>query len=402
MNERAMHRTPGRMGYLMQRSVAAVALCLLPALVQSVSAQMQLTEKEIADGWIMLFDGETTFGWKIDGEAEVEDGKLILGGDDETTAVTTAAFRYFDLRIDYKVEDDEPMLIVGELEVSLPKDADSIEFSLPEEFEDVTKASPIRIEVPEDSKLVIEIAALKPRALTSIFNGRNLDGWKVLPDRKSVYSVTDDGYLNVKNGNGQIETEGTWDDFVLQLDIISNGDHLNSGVFFRGEPGGFWTGYESQIRNQWVTDVVLKDGAEHRGSYTEKNGRVELQICEVDGRQVRLTDKRMTFEKGQIADVVHHRDLPVDFGTGGLYSYVPARRVIPNDREWFTKTIVANGNHLAVWVNGYETAEFTDTRERGTNARTNQRLEAGTISLQGHDPTTDLSFRRIRIAPLHE
>ena len=23
-----------------------------------------LTPKEIADGWLMLFDGETTFGWK--------------------------------------------------------------------------------------------------------------------------------------------------------------------------------------------------------------------------------------------------------------------------------------------------------------------------------------------------
>jgi hypothetical protein len=402
MSERAVQQgIPGN-GRSVRWCVPVVALSLVMGWGQAARAQAELTKKEVADGWIMLFDGETTFGWKIDDDAEVEDGELILGGDDETTAVTTAQFRYFDLRIDYKVKGDEPKLVVGEFEVSIPKDADVLEFEVPEDFEDVKTASPIRIEVPEDSQLSIEAAVLKPRGLASIFNGRNLDGWKVLPDHKSVYSVTPDGYLNVKNGNGQIETEGTWDDFVLQLDIISNGDHLNSGVFIRGEPGGFWTGYESQIRNQWVTDVELKDGTKHRGSYTEKDDKVELQICKVDGKKVQLTNERMTFEKDQIADVVHHRDLPVDFGTGGLYFYFPARRVIPNDREWSTKTIVANGNHLAVWINGYQTAEFTDTRERGTNARTNQRLEAGTISLQGHDPTTDLSFRKIRIAPLHE
>lgn len=402
MSERLKQQARERIGQRNPRWIPLVAFCLAIALPGTARAQIVLTDEQIADGWIRLFDGETTYGWKIDGEAEIEDGTLVLGDDDPTTATTNAHFRYFDLQIDYEVDGDEPKLIVGELEVSIPEDADSLELPISEDLEDITKATPIRIEVPEDSEFVIKAALLKPRGLKSIFNGRNLDGWKVLPDRKSVYSVTDEGYLNVKNGNGQIETEGTWDDFVLQLDIISNGDHLNSGVFFRGEPGGFWTGYESQIRNEWLTDVVLQNGTKHSGSYTETDGNVVLQICEVDGARVRPTNKRMTFEKDQIEDVVHHRDKPVDFGTGGLYSYVPARRVIPNDREWFTKTVVAHGNHMAVWVNGYQTAEFTDTRERGTNARTNQRLEAGTISLQGHDPTTDLSFRRIRIAPLHE
>ena len=45
-----------------------------------------LTAKEIADGWILLFDGETTFGWRIEGESQVKDGTLILGGTKETTA----------------------------------------------------------------------------------------------------------------------------------------------------------------------------------------------------------------------------------------------------------------------------------------------------------------------------
>ena len=56
--------------------------------------------------------------------------------------------------------------------------------------------------------------------------------------------------------------------------------------------------------------------------------------------------------------------------------------------------------HLATWVNGVQVADWTDNRPLADNARKGCRLEKGAISLQGHDPTTDLSFRNIRIADL--
>ncbi|MGB2824269.1 MAG: DUF1080 domain-containing protein, partial [Phycisphaerae bacterium] len=187
---------------------------------------------------------------------------------------------------------------------------------------------------------------LKPLATKPIFNGKDLSGWRVVPGHKSLYSVTAGGELNVKNGNGDIQTEGQWADFCLQLDVISNGKQLNSGVFFRGIPGQFWAGYESQIRNQWEGDDRTK---------------------------------------------------PVDYGTGGLYNHQPARRVVSSDHEWFSKTIVAHGRHMAVWVNGYQVSDWTDPRPLTKSAREGCRLQAGIISLQGHDPTTDLSFRNLRI-----
>ena len=63
-------------------------------------------------------------------------------------------------------------------------------------------------------------------------------------------------------------------------------------------------------------------------------------------------------------------------------------------------TVVAQGKHIATWVNGVQTVDWTDNRPLKDNARNGCRLEAGPISLQGHDPTTDLSFRNIRIADL--
>ncbi len=63
-------------------------------------------------------------------------------------------------------------------------------------------------------------------------------------------------------------------------------------------------------------------------------------------------------------------------------------------------TIVAHGNHLATWVNGIQVTDWYDNRPKSDNARTGCKLEAGHISIQGHDPTTDLSFKNFRIVEL--
>jgi hypothetical protein len=73
--------------------------------------------------------------------------------------------------------------------------------------------------------------------------------------------------------------------------------------------------------------------------------------------------------------------------------------VVSKDREWNTITLNASGNHFATWVNGYQTADWIDTREPHENPRKGRRDEGGHISLQGHDPTTDLNYREIKISP---
>ena len=64
----------------------------------------------------------------------------------------------------------------------------------------------------------------------SLFNSKDLTGWKVIPGHKSEFGVNDKGELTIKNGNGDIQSESQWDDFALQIDVFSNGPHLNSGV----------------------------------------------------------------------------------------------------------------------------------------------------------------------------
>jgi hypothetical protein len=180
--------------------------------------------------------------------------------------------------------------------------------------------------------------------------------------------VTKEGWLNVKDGPGDLQTQGRYDDFVLRLECISNGKHLNSGVFFRCIPGQYQNGYEAQIQNDFGVTPPR-----------------EYKVQEYDPKTHKLTGTRTVKSSAR------------DYGTGAIYRRVPARLGVAKDKEWFTLTVVARGRHFATWVNGIQMVDWTDNRPAADNPRKGYRDAGGAISIQGHDPTTDLSFRNIRI-----
>ncbi len=369
------------------------------------SAHRPLSPAEIADGWIELFDGESLFGWQSTSNANwrVENGEIVATTGEPGWLNTTTQFADYELRCDCWVEKG------GNSGIFLrnppaPKNpaVDCYEFNLCDTHEQfataslVARAQPTKtvtndgawvtyhitvggnqISATVDGETVLEYTdessdrprtgyiglqfregavkfrniSLKPLGISPIFNGTDLTGWRVVPGGKSEFEV-EDGAIHVTNGRGYLESEGTWDDFVLQAEIISHGEHLNSGIFFRALPAAAadqMNGYEAQVRNEWKGD---------------------------------------------------DRNQPVDFGTGGIYRRVPSRRVVSSDHEWFTMTVIAQGPHIAVWVNGFPVTDWTDEREPNDNPREGLRTAAGHFSLQGHDPTTDLAFRNLRAAKL--
>jgi hypothetical protein len=397
----------------------ATAVCLLPmtAWAEEKAKPNTLTPKEIADGWILLFDGETKFGWQVEGDAQVKDGILILGGNKSGTAATTSAFGDYELKFEFSKDGKNTNFKLNGSSLPVERDGrgkndwtrvtrklDGRKFDFKFEFEggklnsggvgrNPTRA-PVTFAASGKGSVYLKNIKLKPLGLKSIFNGKDLTGWKEIKTNrtKSQFTVTDKGELNIKDGPGDIQTEGQWADFALQIEVLSNGPHLNSGVFFRCLPGKFWAGYEAQIRNEWVSDVLLKDGTKLTGSFNPKTEEVSVRM----GRRV----KKVKVKKADIKEIIDHRDKPIDYGTGAIYNRQAARKVVSSDYEWFTMTIVAHGTHLAVWVNGYQTADFTDKRKANENARNGAKTGKGAVSLQGHDPTTDLRFRNIRIAEL--
>jgi hypothetical protein len=395
----------------MRRLLAALFVLALAALIRAEEAKPNtLTPKEIAEGWILLFDGETTFGWDTAGKPAIRGGVLIHGGDNDVRASTTTAFRHYEVELEYLIEktakDAAPVtwqastrakfplpIYKGWATATLKVEDGKVHGSTLPIMEGVfhiegkafgqtttpiipTSLQTICFNVPKGNKLSLRNVKLKPLGTKSLFNGKDLSGWKKFeadPKRaKSQFTVTKEGWLSIKNGPGDLQTTDEWADFVLQLECRTNGDNLNSGVFFRCIPGEYQNGYEAQIQNR---------KAKEPKSYT---------IEEYDAETHKLKSKKKVENWSQ------------DYGTGAIYRRIPARRSVAKDHEWFTMTVIAQGRHIATWVNGVQVVDWTDNRPENKNARNGCRLKKGPISLQGHDPTTDLTFRNIRIADLTE
>lgn len=215
-------------------------------------------------------------------------------------------------------------------------------------------------------------AALAPAARAEedawvpLFNGKDLTGWKV-PDPpsgqfKSVKEVKNDAgkvtafvgvdkagkevtLWQVKDGMivgggpaSHLFTELEADNFHYRVEAKVN-DKGNSGQYFRTKFGpGFPAGYEAQIN------------ATH-------------------GDKIR---------------------------TGSLYLPAVKEVLVLNDAphkadEFFTQEVIANDDHIQILVNGKKTVDYKDPKKTYTK---------GHFALQGHDPGSVMTFKKVEYKPI--
>ncbi len=385
-------------------------LLLIGALapLQLAAQPNTLNPLEIEEGWLLLWDGKTEFGWEWHGDADwtFNDGVLAAKSGGAGWLGTTTAFGDFHLKIEFRtaadgnsgvflrsardgqahrtgyelqIYDDQPQgFNTGSLVFYEKAEPAKL---IPDEWNryDIYAEGPhyqvilngklvldaynpthlsgvIGLQYNPDKPIEFRNIKLRPLGMQELFNGRDLAGWREVdrPNRpgNDAWSVRD-GVIHVEGGPGQLETEEQFQNFILQLGVKVNAPspdkHPNSGVFFRATPGKYWSGYEAQIRN------------EH--------------------------------EEGDITR-------PIDIGTGGLYFWHPTRGVVSQDGEWFFQTITAYDRHISIWINGVQTTDYEDPKPEGMNDRKQANVRKGPFSLQAHDPTTNLDFDDIRAAEL--
>lgn len=368
-----------------------------------------LSPEEVAAGWVSLFDGHSLFGWTANSSANwrVEDGAIVADAGDPGLLLTPFRMNDFELRCEFHLEpggnsgvflrtvadpkdvlkdcyelnlcDTHPQFKTGSL-VGRHKPAKdwAVEdgwhrFDI--RFEGATASIKIdgedALEYTDDTDAPIASGFLglqmnggriafrnihyRPLGGIDLFNGQDLTDWRPVPGGDARFSV-EEGSIRVVGGAGFLETEGTYGNFVLQLEAKTNSPGVNSGVFFRAEPGS---------------------------AEAPSNG-YELQVCNL-------------FADG---DRTRPNDYGTGFGSGAIFRFAPARYVVSSDGAWSVMTLIADENRLTSFVDGYLVAVWEDSRKADSNPRRGQRLQPGHISLQGHDPGTDASFRRIRLAPV--
>jgi hypothetical protein len=364
-----------------------------------------LSSAELENGWISLFDGQSLFGWQPNSDMSwsVRDGVIRADRGKPGLLLTTLELADYEFRCDYRLEkggnsgiflrtpfsprdpaqdcyelnmcDSHPAFPTGSIvgrkraEGAFRGEGEWMTLFARVEGNRITarlNGQPV-IDFTDESSHRLRVGriglqmnggavefrniCLRPLSMKEIFDGQDLANWHLVPGSKTRFAVVD-GTIRGSGGPGFLETDPTWADFCVQFEARTNGPGLNSGVFFRAL----------------------------RGTAREPSNGYELQI-------------QNGFKHGD-------RSEPVDAGTGAIYRRTRARWVIPDDGAWFTATLIANKAHFSVWVKGVQVTDWTDTRPPNPNPRRGLSLAAGHLSLQGHDRTTDLNFRRIRVGEI--
>ena len=182
---------------------------------------------------------------------------------------------------------------------------------------------------------------------TSLFNGKDLTGWKASANPESFKVENGAIVANAVGPASHLFYDGpvgnhAFTDFELRLDVLAR-YRSNGGVYVMTEfqPQGFpGKGFEIQVNNS-------------------------------------------------------HSDR---IRTGSLYHVVDLSNVPGKDDEWIPMQITAQGNTIAISIKGQEVVRWTQPPDWQSNYDTaSRRIAPGTIAFQSHDAYSVTAYSNIRI-----
>lgn len=185
----------------------------------------------------------------------------------------------------------------------------------------------------------------------SLFNGKDLTGWKVNQEDPSAFRVTD-GTLHIKGGRSHIfymgeVNGGKFRNFEFKAKVMTK-PNANSGIYFATEyqkDGWPSKGYECQVNNSFDKDPRR---------------------------------------------------------TASLYAVKDVKEKLVPDDQWFDYGITVKGQTITISINGKVVTEYTekpgDSRGGGMEGRWIK--DGGTFAFQAHDPLCEVFYKDIMVKPL--
>jgi hypothetical protein len=179
----------------------------------------------------------------------------------------------------------------------------------------------------------------------SLFNGKDLTGWKTHPEDQAIWEVVD-GCITANGPAGHLfSAHDDYRDFIYRIEAKIN-EGGNSGQYFRAKfQKAFPLFYEAQI------NVSHSDPIKTGSLYPFFNPKLTAE------------------QKEKII----------------------VRKAPHKANEWFTQEVTAVGNHITIKVNGQTTVDFVD------DAKVSMQ---GHFAIQHHDPTCKILVRKVEVKEL--
>jgi hypothetical protein len=210
--------------------------------------------------------------------------------------------------------------------------------------------------------------AVVPDKVTSLFNGRDLTGWKAdVPPRDNDSSLPDS--FIVRNGmlvsmgepRGHLLTDGSYRDYRLEVEYRFPGKGGNCGVLVHASrPRALYKMFPQSIEVQMA----------HENAGDFWCIQEDIKVPDMEKRRPRKEGEKWGGSEGDARRILNLTDT----------SEKPLG-------QWNTMVVEARGRTIKVWVNG-------DLVNEGFDAT----ADRGRLALQAEG--TEVEFRRIEIGPL--
>ena len=215
------------------------------------------------------------------------------------------------------------------------------------------------------AKLILLALALTLPAMaieegfTSLFNGKDLSGWKKV-NGTGEYKIEGDAIVgfgkNIK-ANTFLRTEKTYKDFDFRFEMKFDDLSGNSGMMFRG---------------------LQKPG---------KDGRVHGYQCEHDN------DNKRSWTAGLYDEARRGWLQPDKANKKECEAFTKQGQKIFKPEDWNEIRIVCKGKHIQIWLNGEARVDYTDENAEFT--------PEGFFALQVHGgKSCNVRWRNLRIQEL--
>ena len=358
-----------------------------------------VTLAEAQQGWILLFDGRSLFGWSPSaGSGWTVSGEALISNGATSSLRSESPFGDFELRLEYLLaaQQDQASLVIraskdpenqGGYRIPLGSN-DSGMHPTPNQWRSLTvtaKDNEIRVAIDntevsdekdasihagfivlnssQGARVSVRRMELKPIFTTPLFDGTDLTGWKAtgvppsqpkqaglikkIPHLFEPKSKPKDpkwsvqgGAIHGEGGTGQLESTQTFDNFILQIAAQASSSRkprlAKASVYLRADPGKTFSGYELPLTGE---------------------------------------------NKGSISKLAE-----------------PRRADVPS--ETILETIVLYERHFQIWLNGYPATDFVDTRPEGSTAALAAKISAGPVALSTPSSEDVVNYQNLNLASI--